>query len=583
MLDSKNIILDLGRPATSDSAGLSEARQEVAGQRPGHFAHVFDNAAATLKAAKSGNDLPPIDAADVAAKTGVEAGAEAESEAMALTSEALLFSRTLKGGTALIIGGDEPTDEGLVAFARAQGMDPGALGLLAEKNGTTYDSSERFKPALSDNLQVEFNRRVNREGASVLNGVDKRADVLAFPAASAAYTRGLPAAAAAPVTDKLPAAVTAASKATVETNEPASEVPVSDVPAIPGLIVAQPQALLIKTVTAKADAAKLTVQTLSPSNPAPFDKSNQQPTLQLEAAVPGAKTVTDKPELKINPASMLSDMQKKLHIKAETLTANGKLSSTEGQMSSPQTGRPEVAKLTIGRREAEAFLKQHEGRRHLPAEKMESITLTSVKALVATGPMTPAVAPGLPGSAVPSSFFVDTQVTAGQADPTTELAADLPVEDPRQELLRRQDDYMQLSRQLTDALGKRLVAQIQRGSWTVEMDLHPKTLGRVEVQLEMKNGELEARFIAANAATRDLINEGMPRLREAFQQHGTETAYLDLGSANQGFSDGKSTGSGDGDNGIADRLAAEKEGDIGKPENKLTGAASDEDGLNILV
>jgi len=583
MLDSKNIILDLGRPATSDAAGLSEARQEVAGQRPGHFAHVFDNAAATLKAAKSGNDLPPIDAADVAAKTGVEAGAEAESEAMALTSEALLFSRTLKGGTALIIGGDEPTDEGLVAFARAQGMDPGALGLLAEKNGTTYDSSERFKPALSDNLQVEFNRRVNREGASVLNGVDKRADVLAFPAASAAYTSGLPAAAAAPVTDKLPAAVTAASKATVETNEPASEVPVSDVPAIPGLIVAQPQALLIKTVTAKADAAKLTVQTLSPSNPAPFDKSNQQPTLQLEAAVPGAKTVTDKSDLKINPASMLSDMQKKLHIKAETLTANGKLSSAEEQMSSPQTGRPEVAKLTIGRREAEAFLKQHEGRRHLPAEKMESITLTSVKALVATGPMTPAVAPGLPGSAVPSSFFVDTQVTAGQADPTTELAADLPVEDPRQELLRRQDDYMQLSRQLTDALGKRLVAQIQRGSWTVEMDLHPKTLGRVEVQLEMKNGELEARFIAANAATRDLINEGMPRLREAFQQHGTETAYLDLGTANQGFSDGKSTGSGDGDNGIADRLAAEKEGDIGKPENKLTGAASDEDGLNILV
>ena len=583
MLDSKNIILDLGRPATSDAAGLSEARQEVAGQRPGHFAHVFDNAAATLKAAKSGNDLPPIDAADVAAKTGVEAGAEAESEAMALTSEALLFSRTLKGGTALIIGGDEPTDEGLVAFARAQGMDPGALGLLAEKNGTTYDSSERFKPALSDNLQVEFNRRVNREGASVLNGVDKRADVLAFPAASVAYTSGLPAAAAAPVTDKLPAAVTAASKATVETNEPASEVPVSDVPAIPGFIVAQPQALLIKTVTAKADAAKLTVQTLSPSNPARFDKSNQQPTLQLEAAVPGAKTVTDKSDLKINPASMLSDMQKKLHIKAETLTANGKLSSAEEQMSSPQTGRPEVAKLTIGRREAEAFLKQHEGRRHLPAEKMESITLTSVKALVATGPMTPSVAPGLPGSAVPSSFFVDTQVTAGQADPTTELATDLPVEDPRQELLRRQDDYMQLSRQLTDALGKRLVAQIQRGSWTVEMDLHPKTLGRVEVQLEMKNGELEARFIAANAATRDLINEGMPRLREAFQQHGTETAYLDLGTANQGFSDGKSTGSGDGDNGIADRLAAEKEGDIGKPENKLTGAASDEDGLNILV
>lgn len=142
---------------------------------------------------------------------------------------------------------------------------------------------------------------------------------------------------------------------------------------------------------------------------------------------------------------------------------------------------------------------------------------------------------------------------------------------------------MQLSRQLADALGKRLTAQIQQGSWRVEMDLHPKTLGRIEVQLEMKNGEIEARFLTANAATRDLINEGMPRLREAFQEHGTETAYVDVGTANQGFSDGKSTASEDADKGASDRLTAASDDIDGATENRHAGLASDEDGLNILV
>jgi flagellar hook-length control protein FliK len=147
-----------------------------------------------------------------------------------------------------------------------------------------------------------------------------------------------------------------------------------------------------------------------------------------------------------------------------------------------------------------------------------------------------------------------------------------------QDALRRQDSYMQLSRHLADVLGKRLTAQIQRGSWHVEMDLHPKSLGRIEVQLEMKNGELEARFIAANATTRDLLNEGMPRLREALQEHGTETASMDLGSANQGASDGKSTASEERSEGSSDRLSAEVASD-----GLAVGERTSTDGLDVHV
>ena len=110
------------------------------------------------------------------------------------------------------------------------------------------------------------------------------------------------------------------------------------------------------------------------------------------------------------------------------------------------------------------------------------------------------------------------------------------------------------------------------------MDLHPKSLGRIEVQLEMKNGELEARFIAANATTRDLINEGMPRLREALQEHGTETASMDLGSANQGASDGKSTASEERSEGSNDRLSAEMDSD-----SPAEGQRMSTDGLDVHV
>ena len=229
---------------------------------------------------------------------------------------------------------------------------------------------------------------------------------------------------------------------------------------------------------------------------------------------------------------------------------------------------------------ADAFLQQHRHRQNLAPTKMDAINLTEAKALTASASSTLSSAPVLSASVASAPMFAEATATSGAAASglKSDLSAAAPAEDTRQEMLRRQDDYTQLSRQLTDALGKRLTAQIQRGSWHVEMELHPKSLGRVEVQLEMKNGELEARFIAANATTRDLINEGMPRLREAFQEHGTETAYKDLGTANQGADDGKPTASGNGAPGSDKRLDPDVEGVSGKNSQQLSA-----DGLDVLV
>jgi hypothetical protein len=107
--------------------------------------------------------------------------------------------------------------------------------------------------------------------------------------------------------------------------------------------------------------------------------------------------------------------------------------------------------------------------------------------------------------------------------------------------LRKHDQHMEMSRRLTEALGQRLSAQIARGAWRVEMDIHPKSLGRIEIQLEMKNGELEAHFNASKHLTRELLQDSLPKLREALDQHGIDSAYIGLGAGQQQQSDGKPT------------------------------------------
>jgi flagellar hook-length control protein FliK len=588
MLESKNIFLDIGRPATLDAAGASDLSQETAAESPGQFAAVFGNAAATLKVAKSGNELP---------QSGDRKPAQNE---VSERDQALFFSRTLKGGTALIIGGDEPTDEGLIAFARAQGMDPQALGLLTAANGDDALALNAAPAVLEPSAQlIEPSARVIKPSAQVIEPsaqpIEPSAQAInadLSQMAGANLTSGFRLdAASALAADTGPIDQTANDQEAIAVVNQGSGLAAGQLPVSGALFLANRQgpALANNSGTLQITAHQLGAAKESQINPALINKLPNQPVttgLDQTALAPQQNGQQ-------GPLAALAGVTKNLHIKAETVTANGKLSVAAQSDSTPQS-QPEMAKVTIGPQAAEAFLKQHRGRQNLPATKTEAISLNEKlvaklidsKAVTASG--LAAINPAPLTTATSSSFFTATHFAANQgpaepADMAAELLADTAVDDPALEPLRRQDEYTQLSRQLTDALGRRLAAQIQNGSWKVEMDLHPKTLGRVEVQLEMKNGQLEAQFVAANAATRDLINEGMPRLREAFLQHGTETAYINLATANQGFSDGNSTAPGHGENGLTNDLSSAAESDSSKTDQLSSATGLDNNGLDILV
>ena len=78
-------------------------------------------------------------------------------------------------------------------------------------------------------------------------------------------------------------------------------------------------------------------------------------------------------------------------------------------------------------------------------------------------------------------------------------------------------------------MGNRIVTQIRKGAWRVEMDLYPKSLGQIEIQLEMKNGELEAYFNTSQNVTRDLLQESFVKLKSILSQHIFDSACVGLG------------------------------------------------------
>ena len=600
MLESKNVLLDIGRTSNPASAVPSGPGTGSAGKNPEQFSTLLGDAAAGLKAAKSGNSMP------LTGQPQVPAGD--------IDPATLLSSRTLKGGTALMIGGAEPTDAGLIAFARAQGMDPKLLGLLTENTAQGVSSSAlKQGPALETAVDINAGFQATILKSTELKSTEPKSTELKTTKlnSSEPEVSRLNSLLANPDATFIPAPAMQpqqSGSSEMQVADKALKVGSAEGAATPGATTGAPKPELQlavpgdKFLTAQQLQQRVQSNQSAPSAGLPSGQQALKTAVEAAINAPSANSQEAKPQASNSSTNSSQSVAQNITQQAAMSAAKGALAKTSNHANTldikpknaiasvklsasaataePQANPLEAAKITVGPKMAEAFLKQHRDRQNMPATKMDAINLLDNKLLTATGPSALTGGPLVSAGVAPAPLFVEGQVnnSTAQTSLNASLSSETPAEDARQDSLRRQDDYMQLSRQLTDALGKRLTAQIQRGSWQVEMDLHPKSLGRIEVQLEMKNGELEARFITANATTRDLINEGMPRLREALQEHGTETASMDLGSANQGAADGKSTGSGNDAEGSNDRLSADVESDSPKASPGIS-----DDGLDVLV
>ena len=93
----------------------------------------------------------------------------------------------------------------------------------------------------------------------------------------------------------------------------------------------------------------------------------------------------------------------------------------------------------------------------------------------------------------------------------------------------RNEKQQLLSDQVSAAVGQRISAEIAKGTWQFDLQLHPAHLGNIQIRLGRKAGAaIDAAFSASESATKDLLVAGLPKLKEVMAMAGLELNSLNV-------------------------------------------------------
>lgn len=109
------------------------------------------------------------------------------------------------------------------------------------------------------------------------------------------------------------------------------------------------------------------------------------------------------------------------------------------------------------------------------------------------------------------------------------------------QLADRAEQIQALANKLGHELGERLQEQMERGQWRLHLKLNPGHLGQIDVELDMHSGGLDAIFKTDNMLTKELITQGMSRLKDSLAQSGTAVADVWVNSESKRESGGNPT------------------------------------------
>jgi len=68
------------------------------------------------------------------------------------------------------------------------------------------------------------------------------------------------------------------------------------------------------------------------------------------------------------------------------------------------------------------------------------------------------------------------------------------------------------------------------GSYGVQLRLHPEDLGAVQVNVDVRHGEISIRLHATNEAARDALRSGLSDLRQQLEDQGLRAGSMEVGS-----------------------------------------------------
>ncbi len=78
-------------------------------------------------------------------------------------------------------------------------------------------------------------------------------------------------------------------------------------------------------------------------------------------------------------------------------------------------------------------------------------------------------------------------------------------------------------------MSSRVVYMAKEGVQQAELRMNPANLGPVEVRLHVQNDQASVTFLAQQGATREALEQALPRLRESFAESGLQLANAEVG------------------------------------------------------
>ncbi|KAB7771890.1 flagellar hook-length control protein FliK [Xanthomonas maliensis] len=200
----------------------------------------------------------------------------------------------------------------------------------------------------------------------------------------------------------------------------------------------------------------------------------------------------------------------------------------------------------------------------LPAETTPTAGAGAAPSLPALGALTPAAnagakgaTPTLPTGEVQAATvmpLMTNALTASADDATAAKAPDAPAfvlpTTPTTALARPQDAAPIFTASPTptpelgsdgfdDAIGARLSWLADQKIGHAHIKLTPNEMGPVEVRLHLEGDKVNASFTAAQADTRQALEQSLPRLRELLGQSGFQLGQADVGQQQQGQTGGR--------------------------------------------
>jgi flagellar hook-length control protein FliK len=144
----------------------------------------------------------------------------------------------------------------------------------------------------------------------------------------------------------------------------------------------------------------------------------------------------------------------------------------------------------------------------------------------------------------------------------------------------RSEQHQAQAEKMGQAIGQRMISEMEKGHWHLKMMLRPANLGNIEVEMRLRNGELDANFTASQAVTRDLLQDGLPKLRDTLTQMGMDVASMHIGGGASQKNGGDPTPQ-QPRNGTSAAPSESQQEPSAAPGPRI--ASVDQDGLDVLV